>query len=174
MIHTFQRLCKTKKQKHSITHSSSITEQLISNDVDKDSPFPLFCDFLCAAVESKIGKKIEDWDLFCETLRAVYIASGDDDTTISDTFINDTLKMIRNVKIIYNNNEQCNSPLPLLCDLICEAMDSGTLKHGRKLFCDILIRVSMASRAHLYTLRDDYTNDARSMIRITKMNLIDD
>ena len=54
--------------------------------------------------------------------------------------------------------------MPLLCELICEAMESGTLKHEQKLFVDTLQCLYMAHRFNLPNIIDDCKNHARDII----------
>src|SRR5258705_13784301 len=101
-------------------HIVNIRPKLIQSSItgmkEDKSPLPLPCALLCAALESATGKHIEDWNLFCCTLRTVYMASGDDVTSICEDFSRD----IRDVIIDKKEN---NSILPLLCELVLEAMD---------------------------------------------------
>src|SRR5258705_2438075 len=135
-----------------------IQSSIIGMTEDK-SPLPLPCALLCAALESATGKHIEDWNLFCCTLRTVYMASGDDVTSICEEFSRDIRDMII-------DKEESNSPTSLLCELIYEAMDSMTLKHEQKLFEDALICLYMAHKNNYQTMLDDCQNHARDIIRI--------
>src|SRR5258705_7394784 len=116
-------------------HIVNIRPKLIQSSIigmkEDKSPLPLPCALLCAALESATGKKIQDWNLFCCTLRTVYMASGDDVTSICEDFSRDILHII-------TNKEESNSVMSLLCEIIREAMDSKTLKHEQKLFVDTL------------------------------------
>jgi len=87
------------------------------------------------------------------------MASGDDVTSICEDFSRD----IRDVII---DKKEINSAMPLLCELVLEAMDSGTLKHEQKLFVDTLACLYKAHRSNLPNIRDDCKTHARDIIRI--------
>ena len=61
--------------------------------------------------------------------------------------------------------EESNSAMPILCQLICEGMESGTLKHEQKLFIDTLVCLYKAHRNNLPNIVDECKNHARHIIR---------
>ena len=96
--------------------------------------------FLCTALESRTGKKIDDHELFYDILRNVYIGSENNITTITDNFKNDARELM------LGNKEESNSPMMLLCELIYDGIESGTVTNERKLFEDALICLYMAHK----------------------------
>ncbi len=87
------------------------------------------------------------------------MASGDDVTSICEDFS-------RDIRDIITNKKESNSCLPLLCELVLEAMESGTLKHEQKLFVDTLACLYLGHKNNYTTMVDDCKNHARDIIRI--------
>ncbi len=129
----------------------------------------MLCSFLCTAVESKIGKKIEDKKSFCEYLGNIYMSDWTLPlSTSSETFVNDARDMI-------SHKEESDSPMPLLCELIYEAQElyNKDIKFDQKKLFETIVDVY---RKKMPTSREKYANYARSIIRnaIAKKILDDD
>src|SRR5258705_3327792 len=115
----------------------------------------MLCEFLCAKVEARTGRKIDDHKLFCEILGDVYMSSD---------LITSCNNFVQNAKDMICNEDDSDSPMPLICELINESLQSG-VEYDRKLFYGYLNMVYLSyQRNHSQTERDEYTDYARSMI----------
>ena len=132
----------------------------------------MLCSFLCTAVESKIGKKIEDRKSFCEYLGNIYMSDWTLPlSTSSETFVNDARDMI-------SHKEESDSPMPLLCELIYEAQElyNKDIEFDQKKLFETLEVLYKAYRMKMPSSREKYANYARSIIHnaIAKKILDDD
>ncbi len=121
-----------------------------------DSPIELLCDFLCVSVECRNRKKIDNKTIFCDYLANVYMSS--DLTTSCNNFANDARDMVC-------NEDDSDSPMPVLCYLIIEALDNGTIKYDRKRFFETLHLLYKAYQKNDTTLCHQYRDQARNLIR---------
>ena len=115
----------------------------------------MICEFLCAKVEARTGRKIVDQKLFCEILGDMYMSS---------TLYKSCENFVQNAKDMICNEDDSDSPMPVICELINESLQSG-IEYDRKRFYSLLNMVYLSyQRNHEKTERDEYTDYARSMI----------
>src|SRR5258705_5554833 len=111
-----------------------------------DSPIEMLCEFLCAKVEARTGRKIVDQNLFCEILGDMYKSS--DLTRSCDHFV-------QNAKDMICNEDDSNSPMPMICELINESLQSG-IEYDRNRFYSYLNMVYCSyQRNYEKTVRDE-------------------
>ncbi len=90
----------------------------------------------------------------------MYIESENNITTITDNFKNDARELM------LGNKEESNSPMMLLCELIYDGIESGTVANERKLFEDMLQCLHLADRKNLPEICDDCIKHIRDLFRI--------
>src|SRR5258705_9569147 len=133
---------------------------------------PHLTELLCDTINSESEWCINDRNrkFFCDILESLYLRHNDDLFAAVEELKFDTLDMISNNQ--YNNDDDSDSHLSLICELIIEALEAGVGKEHKELLEDILHYIYLSSIRTITIATEDLVKDAKEFIRIVKNSMI--